>query len=48
MNFASILAWILVVALCIAAIFITTVICILIAKGVRSLLRRIGILNKEV
>lgn len=47
MNLASILAWIITAALCVAALFIVVVICILIIKGVRSLLRRMQVLDKE-
>lgn len=47
MNFASVLAWIIIGVLCLVALFILGVICVLIYKGFRSVLRRLEITSKE-
>lgn len=47
MTFANVLAWIIVAALCLVALFIVVVICILLFKSVRSLLRRLDISDKK-
>ena len=47
MSFASVLAWIIIAVLCLVVLFCLGVICVLIYKGFRSVLRRLEITSKE-